>query len=133
MTTEEIDSMPAGREMDKLIAEKVMRFKVEENGQWQDTGEIAYSKVITMGGISLYQDIPPYSTDISTAMDILNHVGYKTVYIWWNDSGTMWQVYLDYSRRVSEDCRFHACDDDDNTDENNLALAICRAALKSKL
>lgn len=76
-------------------------------------------------------EIPPYSTNLKTAMGMLNDIGFRSIYIWWNDSGSMWQVRLDYRRKVEEDCQWSACDDGDEKSEPNLALAICRCALKS--
>lgn len=132
MKPNEIDNLEAGRELDALIAEKVMGYKHYKTRNPFDCSDEEIHDMVETGGdgvLTNVEELPHYSTDISCAYLVLNE--FKTVYIWWNDSGSMWQVWLDRKRMVQEDCRGSACDDSDIKDEPNLALAICRAALKS--
>lgn len=133
MTHDEIDAMPAGRKIDALIAEKAMGKKITKATIPETEGHLYVEAPAKLEPGACWLAIPEYSTDIAAAHEVLNHLSMSTVYIWWNDAGSMWQVFLDPKRRLMEDCRFSACDDSDLKDEPNLALAICRAGLKAVL
>jgi hypothetical protein len=59
MREDAILTMPAGREMDALIAEKVMRLKMEGSHHYW------------MNGAGAVASIPRYSTDIAAAWDVV--------------------------------------------------------------
>jgi hypothetical protein len=126
-----IDEMQAGREMDALIAEKVMGFTVKcILGRYQialfnvGTGEKAPG---------IFKNLPYYSTNIVAAWNLLEHIK-KSVkitvyepndtaldYVYMEWYGGQWDMVLGFT--PSEDERFYGTAD-------TLPLAICRAALK---
>jgi hypothetical protein len=62
LTKDEILNMPAGREMDALIAEKVMKLKMEGSHHYW------------MNGAGAVASIPRYSTDIAAAWDVVEKI-----------------------------------------------------------
>jgi len=137
MTKEEIMAMPAGREMDALVAEKVMGadlaklwwfddeedvclglcyFHIDEarNCGWLDNGKSADE----CRESRTYREIcPAYSTDIAAAWEVFKFFGVQgAVYF----SGTDWwceiqpEVGGEYAK---------------SPEEVSAPLAICRAAL----
>lgn len=110
----DIDKMPAGREMDALIAEKVMDAEVYrefhtarfKQGQLPNGHEL-----IGIGGI------PRYSTDIAAAWEVVKRLKNYNFYI---------RLFYDgrYGCSFTEPPRIIAWG-------NTAPLAICRAALKA--
>lgn len=138
MTREEILNMPAGREMDVLIAEKVMQLDHYEH-RWEADGECEKCKCVTdfhSGRIYLnykkidYRDCTnpdPYSTDISAAWEVVDEIKDKwgMVNLEYSHDKELdppdadkWSVYFD----IDFDDSFMAFAD-------TAPLAICRAAL----
>lgn len=101
------DEMPAGREMDALVAEKVMGIKRGDRpGEWLN--ELGNWLCDT-------EDIPPYSTSISAAWEVVDKMDcyFKMTR---SDLGLYWEFYgpkLGFSYAPT------------------VPLAICRAALKA--
>jgi hypothetical protein len=142
MTPEEIERMPAGRELDALIAEKVMGFK------WRTSKHSGYrylfppghrSNLFTdsIGNEPLYGDwddcVPAYSTDIAAAWQVVEKLC-ADAHNFSFDSGAFgpgsdWQNKID---------KWTVCFDDYTTVEVHsyaptMPLAICRAALLATL
>lgn len=123
-TREEILNMPAGREMDALIATKVMGWKVDDLTATSPTG--SSNSRIPHGD----EWLEYYSTDMTTAwlvVEKLMHDGFI-----WKSNGNEACGNLIYSFSFAKN------DDgyedyfqtyDSGITENNLPLAICRAAL----
>lgn len=75
--------MNPGRELDALIAEKVMGWKPfdgEPPGAWIDEQSKAWAKSVCIK--ESYDRIPPYSTDIAAAWEIVRHLSAE------------WKLYL---------------------------------------
>jgi hypothetical protein len=118
-----IDEMQAGREMDALIAEKVMGFTVKcILGRYQialfdvETGERAPG---------MFKNLPYYSTDIAAAWEVrkvIQLLGFDAV----NVHITTDNPYCQFIKPIYEDSieQYIAYAETD-------ALAICRAALKA--
>ena len=112
MTKDEIRNMPAGREMDELIAHKIMGYidgkKTHQTakGYWWSTTHI-----------------PNYSSGISSSWEVVDEFYSMTLDKYSN--GAEWICYIVGER------------DGKNTDGNSTAdtapLAICRAALLTTL
>ena len=121
MNREEILNMPAGRELDALVAEKVMGFI-----KLPFPGLPKYQKPTKDGVVPLYY-VPNFSTDISAAWEVVEKMcdgdknkfmiyrfgfGPKKPKIRWRVSwGQGWENLLSYC------------------DAESAPLAICRAAL----
>jgi hypothetical protein len=130
-----VDTMPAGPEMDALVAEKVFGCKpVFAAREWEKQhGNLAHKEwvcAVTGHGHpepdtehNLDDVIAEYSTDIAAAWCVLGRFTAK--FVWFDDATCEWHCHLDGRRCVMEDARFHA------TGELSAPLAICRAALKA--
>jgi len=127
MGRDEILNMPAGREMDALIAEKVMglRVHIKPERQKVDLGfyrrKIEYRTInwVYAGGYLLRS----YSTDISAAWDVVEKL--KTIY-----HMSIWTDY--YEDRNNYGCRFQLRGGGQSSYpviSDAAPLAICRAAL----
>lgn len=104
-------AMKAGRELDALVAEKVMgRPAVRVEGVFRANGE------------ALFLDVPPYSTDIAAAFEAAERAGVFTRQCWylWN-SGDGWCVG---ETTGVNDCAPHICGE-------TPAHVLCLAALKA--
>lgn len=117
MTNEEIDALPAGREMDTLVAEKVIGFvsNFQDGLVWR-----------TVNGRLLHHWSP--STDIATAWEVVEKLMEDSdVFIeYWNDSE--WFVASHPLGYSSREPMAHC--DGKKTGKPSIALAICRWALK---
>lgn len=70
----DIDKMPAGREMDALVAEKVMGHAICEHSRTKSTAQssgIAMCGVRECKGELHYEYLPRYSTDIAAAWEVV--------------------------------------------------------------
>lgn len=112
MTRDEILAMPAGREMDALITEKVMSGHVKRRSD----------------GTPHYLTWTPYSTDMGAAWEVVEKMAHEP-FAWHIESvnivdGLMWFVcyWGDGSKAIL----------DWSTDCESLTLAICRVALLSR-
>jgi hypothetical protein len=140
-----IDEMPAGREMDALVAEKVMGEKlcagVEAwaavsgaicHGLLDGPNHINPTQPYRQDGRWTFAMVPTYSTDIAAAwqvferlMDIADEQNGRAKRIIWNTpfclfrGEALWYVAYDYEH----------CEEAGRGD--TAALAICRAALKA--
>lgn len=113
MTRDEILAMPAGMEMNALVAEKVMGWH-EHNGMWLDLDNRIWAN-------------PPGwspSTNIATAWEVVQkHPYYFALY---RTNETDWRLAL--FGTVHWECRFYAPEKFD-AKADTAPLAICRAAL----
>lgn len=123
MTRDDVLKMEAGREMDALIAEKVIgwtrKYVSEHDTQvWDSPNESVY----------LENAIPHYSTDISAAWEVVEKMlefekdvaGHDQVIITRTDDCLKW--YIEFRKPSWEYAEAEA-----------LPLAICRAALLALL
>ena len=118
-------TLKAGRELDALVAEKVMgwTFRPYGNGggEWTVNG-----KKMEFGGFE-GGSLPYYSTSIAGAWEIVEKVlqhPCRTFGIIVDEATDTWIVKMDKIRCVFNDCRI--------TEQNEeLPLAICLAALKA--
>jgi len=112
MTRDEIMAMEAGREMDALVAEKVMGWELrtfKSNGVdfWHIPGTVRCEL-----------DAPKFSTDIGAAWEVVEKM-----------IGEMWNLSLEYQSAVYW-CEFgKTCVPGDGEIADTAPLAICRAAL----
>jgi hypothetical protein len=147
MTRDEVLNMPAGREMDALIAEKVMGWIYSDSWEqlvpsghadppiwsdWEwDIEELTYVKhpINMMGGVSYRGDkpyIPEYSTNISAAWKIVEKMindGYDIVDIWHENV-----VDVGWAMEWIKDGN-----GDNSIGSDTAPLAICKAALLTAL
>lgn len=104
------ETIPAGRELDALVAEKVMGFEVTN---YEPIG-------IRKGGWIL--PIPNYSTEIKDAWEVVEKLNLFEKYLL-AKSDVNWCIGGDFSRELSFEEQAIASG-------NTAPLAICRAALK---
>jgi hypothetical protein len=128
MTKEQILAMPAGREMDDLIASKVM--------EWTFTGPLfrdGTGKLWNVGGKEIYRTPHGFflpSTDNATALEVANH--------WHGDfeirrlNGQFRVTFINPGKQSSLIPRWLTNEYVIESAET-LPLAICRAALLSTL
>jgi len=135
MTPEQIDQMPAGKPLEALIAEHVMEWRLvpEEHKAWvkmawrQLTGphhenEPEAMIVVPHGdGTWHYQHPSWFSTDIHAIWQLVEKM--KPLRLWLADFGDYWQASF-----LEEDSGEGV-----KANGDTAMLAICRAALKSKL
>ena len=121
MTPEQIDALPAGRELDALVAEMVMHERLPPNGY--DTDVAVRAEHIGGGGY-VRHPVPAYSTDITAAWEVVKKL---------DADGLVWaiaddEVYFAKGDPDSPDYRFGGVGLYPFVDK---PLAICRAALKA--
>ena len=144
-----ITTLPASRELDKMVAEKVMGWtKIStyhkkgkqgyENGKWKVELIPIYYGHTDCDDIEIVSDIPSYSSDIGAAWTVLE----KMIQRIENDVTRQfcfhppmcdlnqdikykWYVFYDLNRQVKND----EWRDSDCVYANSAPLAICRAAL----
>lgn len=129
--------MKAGRELDALIAEKVMGWKaiphpcpetlfpgVVPKPSWFPPGfDYEKNKHLYATGLANGVAFPHYSTDIAAAWEVLDHLaGCNTKALFYHDAYVQWQCVLDWQRRTFDDCRIREMAD-------TAPHAICLAAL----
>jgi hypothetical protein len=120
MTAEQIDAMPAGREMDALVAEKVMGFVVMRHRD-VDGQHIEHNPDELMRGpdgeaprYAYMVPVDHYSTDIAAAWEVVEKlVSEQGLHLWWHN---VWLV--DFALSGAQRAE-------------TAPLAICRAALKT--
>lgn len=106
--------MKPGRELDALVAEKVMGWKWDEASAWSPSGSKYARDYPNMNGDSWWW-LPEYSTDIAAAMKVLTHVmkSYRKKISIETYEGEAWSI---------KPC---------GTSSRSLPHAICLAALKA--
>lgn len=120
-----IDQMPAGREMDSLIAERVMGWTVfygEHNGYDLLDDEIAngYPPDEEPEGVPF--EIPNYSTDIAAAWEVVEKMKNYLFVCGRTDDG-IWEAYFfPVNSGIGKLSEAHG---------DTAPSAICRAALKT--
>jgi hypothetical protein len=109
LTHQQIDEMPAGREMDELIAEEVMG--------------LDGSSVMWTAGIPPHPCYSHYSTDIAAAWEVAKKFNLTMLQkvSWNNPQGWTWNAY----------CGDASGSDLKDAYADTAPLAICRAALKA--
>ncbi len=133
MTHDEIMKLEAGRELDALVAEKVMGYtpvKVTEypayddNRNWVDIGDY----VIYPEGVAFCTRVKDYSTDISAAwqvmekiesLDNVQGVGLRGGEYYWKQYSLRWNFWVNNNGMYPEVDVYG----------ETAPLAICRAAL----
>lgn len=147
MTHDEIERMPAGREMDAMVAEKVMGLKVSKASEilelWQASPSgasyafiygIGKDEMCVAGANSLSTIVPRYSTEIGAAWGVIEKAfdvepdhksGFPAV-VRWNDG---WRVTLLNGDGTPMDLAYGGKLLLSIAD--TAPLAICRAALKA--
>jgi len=143
LTREQIESMPAGRDLDALVAEKVIGISVK----WLDCGDGRFpykqttlarnNQLMKSGdtpvGLRPEGDIPEYSTDISAAWEVVEKIKDNPKY------GGDFAVHFmrsPYRKPPSWWAGFYSSDYDNCfqfpwSEAETAALAICRFALLS--
>jgi hypothetical protein len=134
MTEQEIDSMPAGKEIERLITEKVMGWRLipDEHQAWvrmawaQLTGphhdQIETAVVVPYAdGTWRYEQPRWFSTDIHAIWPLVERM--KPLRLWLIDLGDYWQAAFLEEHSASGV----------KANGDTPMLAICRAALKAKL
>lgn len=122
--------MKAGRELDALIAKKIMGWKQEYiqsvSGEWHPMWK--EPEYLIPPGSYKAQVVPPFSTDLAAAWKVVKKLmEYGDVFIeFWSDDE--WFV-ANKPVGVREDAACASCDGR-KTGESSVPLAICRAALK---
>jgi hypothetical protein len=107
--------MRAGRELDALVAEKVMGWK------WIGPDEFNDNRHLTLGGQKVQARIPDYSTDIAAAWDVVEKMRPTFNLV-------LECVSLEYNCHVA---RPGHLDEKVNVRADTAPLAICLAALKA--
>jgi hypothetical protein len=123
MTRDDILKMEAGREMDALVAEKVMGIKVRvSDGEWELCARMDYADagelMVDDTGLFYSERIHTYSTDIAAAWEVVEKLSDKVIDISRQLEGMTvetahWDVEIDGHEAYAL----------------AVPLAICRAAL----
>lgn len=118
--TSKIDEMPAGPDLDVLIAEKVMGWKLEgvfhdDPDEWE-----GWRDAEGQGG---YASPPSYSTAIEAAWDVLEKMHNGESRFHWSISSDNICDFSPFGPNDSPIYRAPRCE--------SVPLAICRAALKA--
>ena len=115
------DEMPAGRELDALVAEKVMG---RETTHWTDGfGDT---------GVTFFAPVEPYSTDIAAAWEVVERINMNGYDVHIDrvkplrSASRLWYVAFLKGPRVHQKPI-----KGDGHDPGCLPTAICRAALKA--
>ena len=111
MTHDEIDAMPAGRELDILVAEKVM-------GCY---GLFKHSDGTPLCECHGLRPVPRYSTDIAAAWEVLKKLP-NGVYVGYEKAAGAWCVAANWADGEPFSWLSYG---------KTAPLAICRAALKA--
>jgi len=127
LTAEMIDAMEAGPEMDALVAERVMGWQLSEYRIVRPDGSSFDAPIREMWDDPLYSrySLPPYSTDIAAAWQVVEHmrtIEFDIDLLLMPDSQD--RCCLEHSARIESKVCAYAPD---------MPLAICRAALKTTL
>ncbi len=133
MTLEEIDKMPAGRELDALIAKHVFGFKPYKSRNPFDITDRTEYMMVEMGsskGLTDVEELKEYSTNLSDAWLVVEKL---------LSSG--WEISLMKKPRVchgnwhvtfsSLDQKINEQVGDCFSDAASVSLTICRSALKT--
>ena len=109
LTPEQIDAMPAGREMDSLVAEQVMSIKIGWSYSMIDWKTKPRPQVPFIAGTGT--EIPDYSTDIAAAWKVIENMEARDDDRMYNELAQVTPLWA--------------------LDSSQSALTICRAALKA--
>lgn len=140
MTHDEIDTMPAGREMDALVAEKVFGYTTKTKSAWQDPECGGWNPVNSIDADDdedtreekqpcfldtqrYWNVVQFFSTDIAAAWEVirkLNETGRDVAVIVSSTEGCSCKVFEDKTPLQST-----------RSDADTAPLSICRAALKA--
>ena len=158
MTHAEIDAMPAGREMDALVAERVMGLVIHKAGDldlgWEQKGgptppewhmrgiekDVLMVERVPPPGYYRYIGIPHYSTDIAAAWELVEQLRKLGWFILFGNNGhnrgdpanPIW-----WANFYQQDMKKFWAGDRNKYGESSherggtAPLAICRAALKA--
>ena len=109
-----IEQMPAGRELDTLVAEKVLRWKRQERGR---SSSLPWPHWISDG--TTYLELPRFSEDVGDAWEIVRELIKRGLHVSLDSDGSGWTADFTPNPLVT----FFTCAD-------TAPLAICRAALR---
>ena len=108
LTPEQIDAMPAGREMDALVSEQLMGIKV---GWAKEVGSVLILFEPHPFVVGTGTEIPDYSTDIAAAWKVIENMEARDDDRMYNELAQVTPLWA--------------------LDSSQSALTICRAALKA--
>lgn len=112
--------MMAGKELDEIVATKVMGLSMNSKGHWTDSsGKVIYYSNNTYSEDDIW--LPDYSTDVAAAFSLIHerHLFYEVSIFWDGFDGDAY-------------CEFKADNKQVKAMGFNPAHAICLAALKAK-
>lgn len=119
--------LPAGRELDRMIAERVGYHPVDiGDGYWsilppKDSNQSASKPMVSIElAWEFAKNIPPYSTNTDTALTLFDDVYHAELEMQQLDRGGLWRVWVGSVHRPP------------TGDAESLALAICYAWLTWK-
>jgi len=142
MTKEEILNMPAGREMDALVAEKVMRLCVhdwtfipnnDDDGGVGRTCQKCHKEFWGLNPPAYGESYGSYSTDISAAWEVVETLRERQIPIqirgdeWYDGGGWIVEIMDVLGEQVKHKSYIEVTGP--NRGRPNVCLAICRAAL----
>jgi len=116
MPHNDILSLPAGRELDALVVEKVMGYR---HHPWTQTIPEHWCRLPT-GETCLFADLPHYSTSIAAAWEVVERLPYRLVRI--VREGGSWYCTVGDELNYPMFAPIRA---------DTAPLAICRTALKA--
>lgn len=122
-----VDEMPAGREMDKAISQRVFGSKKFVCRHSKDDWYVADER----NGIITHLPVPRYFSDIGAAMTILDRIksmGRFWITIDWDDLLDRWVVIMRKFTFKYGDWGYH---DKWEARDKALEVAICKCALKA--
>jgi hypothetical protein len=126
MTPEQIDKMEAGREMDALIAEKVMGLNVKPIFRPKNELKFMPGFVWHYEDTWEYPEIKDYSTEIAEAWEVVEKL---KLWIWRDEQGNICSGKPEYDDYYNKDRIDTAMKH--SAIAETAPLAICRAALKA--
>jgi hypothetical protein len=131
MTRDEILNMPAGREMDELVADKIIHWN--HNHEINECEDGFYSYCMICGHEPRFEEIEPgdcdgypcYSTDISAAWEVIKEMQTKGYWVYLGVLSS-YSYCIFTGKQSPKEYRVE-------TGINETPLAICRAALLTVL
>jgi hypothetical protein len=124
--------MIAGRELDKMVAEKVMGNLTSDEPVWQRTYNLPDGLCETTRDRVLRRTLPNYSTDIAAAWEVVNRIHADTKLVFQLAApqqdyvNEKWRANFNKKWWLDESPYYYEVDAD------TAPLAICLAALKAK-
>jgi hypothetical protein len=114
-----MSDLPAGRELDALVAEKVMGLEIEK---------IANGHMWFRDGVTLRSPIPHYSTDIAAAWHVVEHLNAQSITV---EITALVSRANRSVRHIVYTYNNETCMPRDQAIESSAPYAICVVALKA--